>query len=74
MEIILTMSDAKIIIIQDLLDTRARKERELNYYQDELRRLEERMHWLRMEIKLTNDIINMIEKEKMVDIREMIKK
>lgn len=68
------MSDAKIIIIQDLLDTRARKERELNYYQDELRRLEERMHWLRMEIKLTNDIINMIEKEKMVDIREMIKK
>jgi hypothetical protein len=68
------MSDAKIIIIKDLLDTKARKERELAYYQEELRKLEEKMHWLRMEIKLTSDIINMIEKEKMVDIMEMIKK
>jgi len=67
------MSDAKIIIIKDLLDTKLRKEKELAFYQDELRKLEERMHWLRLEIKLTTDIIDMIEREKMLDIKDFIK-
>ena len=67
------MSDSKVIIISDLLDTRARKEKELAFYQDELRKLEEKMKWLKMEIKLTSDIITMIEKEKIIDIKEMIK-
>jgi len=31
------------------------------------------MHWLQMEIRLTSDIIDMIEKEKIIDIKEMIK-
>jgi len=66
-------NDAKIIIIQDLLDTKLRKEKELAYYNEELRKMEERMHWLRMEIKLTSDIIDMIEREKMLDIREWIR-
>lgn len=64
------MSQSKIIIIQDLLETRARKEKELAYYHDELKKLQDRMKWLNMEIKLTNDIIDMIEKEKIIDIRE----
>ena len=68
-----TMSDSKVIIISDLLDTRARKEKELAFYQDELRKLEEKMKWLKMEIRLTSDIITMIEKEKIIDIKEMIK-
>ncbi len=67
------MSDSKVIIISDLLDTRARKEKELAFYQDELRKLEEKMKWLKMEIRLTSDIITMIEKEKIIDIKEMIK-
>ena len=68
------MSDSKVIIISDLLDTRARKEKELAFYQDELRKLEEKMKWLRMEIKLTSDIITMIEKEKILDIKEWTQK
>lgn len=68
------MTTSKIIIIQDLLDTRARKEKELQFYQEELKKLQDRMHWLQMEIRLTSDIIDMIEREKIVDIKEMIKK
>lgn len=68
------MTTSKIIIIQDLLDTRARKEKELQFYQEELKKLQDRMHWLQMEIRLTSDIIDMIEKEKIIDIKEMIKK
>jgi len=63
-----------IIIIQDLLDTKARKIKELHYYNDELKKLQEKMKWLKMEIKLTEDIIVMIEREKIVDIKELLKK
>lgn len=68
------MTNPKIIILSDLMQSRARKERELAYYQDELKKLEERMHWLKLEIRLTNDIIDMIEKEKIIDIRNWIDK
>lgn len=67
------MSD-NIIIIQDLLDTKARKIKELYFYNEELKKLQEKMKWLKMEIKLTEDIIAMIEREKMVDIKELLKK
>lgn len=67
------MSD-NIIIIQDLLDTKARKIKELYYYNEELKKLQERMKWLKMEIKLTEDIIAMIECEKIVDIKELLKR
>ena len=67
------MTTSKIIIIKDLLDTKARTEKELQFYQEELTKLQDRMHWLQMEIRLTSDIIDMIEKEKIIDIKEMIK-
>jgi len=63
-----------IIIIQDLLDTKARKEKELFFYSEELKKLQEKMKWLRAEIKLTEEIIIMIEHEKIINIKDMIKK
>lgn len=64
---------SNIIIIQDLLDTKARKERELIFYQEELRKLQEKMHYVQLEIQLTTDIIMMIENEKMMDLRKINK-
>ena len=67
------MQKSNIIIIQDLLDTKARKERELIFYQEELRKLQEKMHYVQLEIQLTSDIIVMIENEKMMDLRKINK-
>jgi hypothetical protein len=67
------MEKSNIIIIQDLLDTKARKERELIFYQEELRKLQEKMHYVQLEIQLTTDIIVMIENEKMMDLRKINK-
>ena len=67
------MQKSNIIIIQDLLDTKARKERELIFYQEELRKLQEKMHYVQLEIQLTTDIIMMIENEKMMDLRKINK-
>lgn len=67
------MSTAKLIIISDLLDTKARKEKELAFYNEQLKELQGKMFWVRKEIDLTTDIINMIEKEKMMDLQKWIK-
>ena len=67
------MQKSNIIIIQDLLDTKGRKERELIFYQEELRKLQEKMHYVQLEIQLTTDIIVMIENEKMMDLRKINK-
>jgi len=64
----------KIIVLSDLLDTRARKEKELRYYEEQLELLNDKMYWIRREIDLTNNIINMIEHEKLLDIREHLKR
>ena len=65
------MSENKIIVIKDLLDTKARKEKELAFYQDELKKLQEKMHYIQLEIQLTSDIIVMIENERMMDLRKL---
>lgn len=63
----------KIIVLSDLLDTRARKEKELKYYEEQLKILNDKMYWIRREIDLTSNIINMIEKEKILDLRDHLK-
>ena len=59
----------KVIILADLIDSRKRKQEELLFYNQELQKLNEKMHYLRHEINLTNDIIQMIEQEKVKEVR-----
>jgi hypothetical protein len=66
------MSD--IILINDLVDLRARKRKELEYYNKQLEELRYKMLFIQKEIDLTSDIIDMIEKEKMLDLREYLNK
>jgi len=66
------MSDKKILFITDLIDQRLRKEREITYYEKELRKIEEKLFFLRKEKQLTQFIIDIIEKEKVVDLREQM--
>lgn len=64
---------AKLIIISDLLDTKARKEKELAFYNEQLKELQGKMFWVQKEIDLTTDIIDMIEKEKMMDLQQWMR-
>jgi len=63
-------SDRKILFITDLIDQRLRKEQEITYYEKELQKIEEKLFFLRKEKQLTQFIIDIIEKEKVVDLRE----
>ena len=59
----------KIILISDFIDQRTRKTQELAYYEKQLQELETKMWFLRKEIELTNLIIDIVEKEKVIDIK-----
>ena len=63
-----------IIVMSDLLDIRARKIKELEFYNQQLKELQLKMVFIQQEIHLTNKIINMIEMEQIIDIGLHIKK
>lgn len=60
--------------MSDLLDIRSRKLKELEFYNQQLKELQLKMIFIQQEITLTNKIINMIEKETIIDIGLHIKK
>jgi len=64
--------EQKIIFLTDVIETKVRKEKELEYYQKELEKLQRKMFFVRKEIELTNTIIDIIESEKVLDIREHV--
>ena len=59
-------------MLADVLETRVRKEKELEYYQNELEKLQEKMFFIKKDIDITNLIIDMIEKENVIDIRQRL--
>ena len=64
---------SNIILINDLVDLRASKKVELDFYNKQLEELRIKMFFIKKEIDLTSDIITLIEREKMMDLREYIK-
>jgi hypothetical protein len=61
-------------MITDLLDIRARKMKELQFYAEQLDELKVKMFYIQKEIELTNQIIKMIEAETLIDIGLHIKR
>ena len=61
------MSD--IITISELLKNKQRKEEELEFYKSELEKLNLKMSFLKRDIEITNTIIDIIEKEKIVEVK-----
>lgn len=66
------MNERKIILLTDIIDQKLRKEKELAYYQKQLEELQQKMFFLRKDIEITNLCIDIIETEKVVDIRERV--
>ena len=65
---------SEIILITDLIDIRSRKIKDLEYYTRQMDELKLKMVFIQQEIKVTSTIINMIEKETIIDIGLHIKK
>lgn len=59
----------RIILLSEVLESKLRKERELEYYQRELTRIQERIGMLNQDLNLTKVIIEMIEAETVKTIK-----
>jgi len=62
----------RLILLQDIYDMRKRKQDELDFYHRELEKLQIKMNTIRVEMDLTNRIIDMIEGEKIIDLKKLI--
>jgi len=63
---------AKIILLSDLKDLRKQKKQELKYYSERLEELNKKLFFIKKEIELTNFIIDLIEREKTIDLRKLL--
>ena len=65
---------AKIILLHEIYEVRKRKEEELAFYHEQLEQLKQKMFFLQKDIDITNLCIDIIEDEKVVNIKELIEK
>ena len=65
-------NESNIFLLSDIIKQRTRKQDELEYYEQELKKLEIKLIYLREEIKLTNLIIHVVTNEKVTDMHKYI--
>ena len=61
-----------LIRLSDVIDSKVQKEKELEFYQRELQKLNQKMAVLREEITVTNIIIDLVRSEKVRDFKKRI--
>jgi hypothetical protein len=68
------MSDdgPKLILLEEFLEQRLRKEQEISYYEKQMQEIERKLFFLRKERELTATIIDMLTREKVLDLQEMV--
>ena len=60
----------EVISLEDLIETRLRKQQEIDYYKESLIKLEKKIRELGKEVDITTLIIDMIEDEWVLTIEE----
>lgn len=64
------MNERKIILIQEILASRDLKRKELAFYLEKKEELERKLNYIRHELRLTDLILELIEKEKIEEIKK----
>jgi len=61
---------AEIISLTDLIESRLKKQQEIEYYQESLKKLQRKIGELGKEVSITTLIIDMIESERVLTLDE----
>ena len=61
---------AEVISLTDLIESRLKKQQEIEYYQETLERLQKKIGGLGKEVSITTLIIDMIESERVLTLDE----
>lgn len=68
------MPEDKIIVLSELIESKIRKEKELEYYRKQLIEFQEKIAHLERDVDLTKLIIDIITSEKVIDIQDKVVK
>ncbi len=62
---------SKIVLLKDIYALKEQKEKELRFYSEKKKELEEKLYWLERDLRLTRDIIKMIEEERVPNVQSV---
>ena len=65
-------SERKIVLLSDFIEQKVRKEKELEDYTQQLEELQKKLFFLNKEIELTNLIIDIIDKEQVINVKNYL--
>lgn len=67
-------NEKKIIVLSELLESKIRKEQEIEFYKEQLMSLQKKIAHLEKDVDLTKLIIDIIETDKVIDIKDKVEK
>ena len=64
----MTEREKSIVFITDLIESKVRKEREIEYYEEKLKEIEKKLFFLKKEQNVTETILDIIQNEKVLEL------
>ena len=68
----MTERQKSIVFITDLIESKVRKEREIEYYEEKLKEIEKKLFFLKKEQNVTETILDIIQNEKVLEFKQVM--
>ena len=68
----MTEREKSIVFITDLIESKVRKEREIEYYEEKLKEIEKNLFFLNKEQNVTETILDIIQNEKVLEFKQVM--
>ena len=68
----MTEREKSIVFITDLIESKVRKEREIEYYEERLKEIEKKLFFLKKEQNVTETILDIIQNEKILEFKQVM--
>ena len=68
----MTAREKSIVFITDLIESKVRKEREIEYYEEKLKEIEKKLFFLKKEQNVTETILDIIQNEKVLEFKQVM--
>ena len=68
----MTEREKSIVFITDLIESKVRKEREIEYYEEKIKEIEKKLFFLKKEQNVTETILDIIQNEKVLEFDQVM--
>ena len=68
----MTEREKSIVFKTDLIESKVRKEREIEYYEEKLKEIEKKLFFLKKEQNVTETILDIIQNEKVLEFKQVM--